>query len=158
LSYLIGKRHHAALLQADWQFYGAESFAWWATYSISDKEALEDEKRLVMLANAFEDFGGYCQRTNGNCIGACIRDTELKLMRSGLFEYLPTTRVEARFSDVWIKTFCQGNTLLAQSLRHACRFAKGKRAQAARERQLAAWKSTSTMHVSASKRGVSECR
>lgn len=118
LSMLNGGRHHSYLLQADWRRYGADGFVWWASYASSAADALAEEKRLAMAANAFEDFGGYCQRTGENCIAASFRETERKLAKARVrrYQFLPATKVQDRISGVLLRTFCQVESPRPQAL------------------------------------------
>lgn len=114
LTRLDGGRHHAYLLQADWQRHGAESFLWWASYASSASAALEDERKLAIAANAFEDFGGYCQRTQENCVAASFRETERKLAKARIrrYQFLPGVRVEDRIPYVLLRAFHRRNKRL----------------------------------------------
>lgn len=117
LATLNSGRHHSYLLQADWRRYGAENFAWWASYASSAAEALKDEKELAIAANAFEDFGGYCLRTDRNCVAASFRETERKLAKAGIrrYQFLPGVRVEDRIPEVLLRTW--GNSIIANEVK-----------------------------------------
>lgn len=106
LATLNSGRHHSYLLQTDWRRYGAENFAWWASYVSSAATALKEEKELAIAANAFEDFGGYCQRTGENCAAASFRETERKLAKARVrrYQFLPGIRVEDRIAEVLLRT------------------------------------------------------
>lgn len=117
LATLNSGRHHSYLLQADWRRNGAENFAWWASYASSAAEALKDEKELAIAANAFEDFGGYCQHTGRNCVAASFRETERKLAKAGIrrYQFLPGVRVEDRIPEVLLRTWA--NSIIANEVR-----------------------------------------
>lgn len=117
LSALQSERHHAYLLQTDWRRYGAECFAWWANYASSAQEAIQTEKELAVAANAFEDFGGYCQRTGENCAAASFRETERKLAKARIrrYQFLPGVRAEERIPEVILRT-C-GNARITDEVR-----------------------------------------
>lgn len=106
LATLNSGRHHSYLLQADWQRFGAKNFAWWGSYALSAADALAAEKELAIAANAFEDYGGYCQRTGENCIAASFRETERKLAKARVrrYQFLPGVRVEDRVSELLLRT------------------------------------------------------
>ena len=106
LATLNSGRHHSYLLQADWRRYGAEKFVWWASYASSAADALKDERELAIVANAFEDFGGYCQRTGENCAAASFRETERKLAKARIrrYQFLPGIRIEERIPEVILRT------------------------------------------------------
>lgn len=114
---LQSERHHAYLLQIDWLRFGAECFAWWAKYASSAQEALQIEKELAVAANAFEDFGGYCQRTGENCAAASFRETERKLAKARIrrYQFLPGVRADERIPEVILRT-C-GNARIADEVR-----------------------------------------
>lgn len=116
LATLNSGRHHSYLLQTDWRRYGAENFAWWASYASSAADALRDEKELAIAANAFEDFGGYCQRTGRNCVAASFRETERKLAKAGVrrYQFLPGVRVEDRIPEVLLRTW--GNPTISDEV------------------------------------------
>lgn len=106
LTMLNGRRHHSYLLQADWRRFGAENFAWWASYASSAADALKMERELAIAADAFEDFGGYCQRTGKNCAAASFRETERKLAKARVprYQFLPGVRIEDRIPEVLLRT------------------------------------------------------
>lgn len=110
-------RRRGYLLQTDWRRYGAECFAWWANYASSAQEAIQTEKELAVAANAFEDFGGYCQRTGENCAAASFRETERKLAKARIrrYQFLPGIRVEERIPEVILRT-C-GNARITNEVR-----------------------------------------
>ncbi len=58
-----------------------------------------------IAANAFEDFGGYCQRTGENCAAASFRETERKLAKARVrrYQFLPGIRVEERIPEVLLR-------------------------------------------------------
>lgn len=114
LTMLGGGRHHAYLLQTDWQHYGAQNFVWWACYAASATEALEEERRLVIIANAFEDYGGYCQRTGRNCVAASFRETERKLAkaRARRYVFLPRVNPADRINPLLLSTFQPSTTTM----------------------------------------------
>lgn len=118
LAQLIGGRYHVALLQADWQQLGVQNFVFWLSYAATKADALAEERRIAITANAFEDFGGYCRRTKTDCVSASFRERERKLYkaRKRRYEYLPDTNVDDRISPVLLRTFCRGdeNTEIAR--------------------------------------------
>lgn len=141
LTMLNSGRHHSYLLQADWRRYGANSFVWWASYASSAADALAEEKRLAMAVNAFEDFGGYCQRTGGNCAAASFRETERKLAKTRVrrYQFLPGVKVEDRIHEVLLRT--SGNPATS------CE-ARGNRAKEPSPTPLAAqWKMGASTHL-----------
>lgn len=81
-------------------------FVWWASYASSAADALKDERELAIVANAFEDFGGYCQRTGENCAAASFRETERKLAKARIrrYQFLPGIRIEERIPEVILRT------------------------------------------------------
>lgn len=119
LTMLNGGRHHAYLLQADWLHYGVQNFVWWACYAAAATEALEEERRLVIIANAFEDYGGYCQRTGRNCVAASFRETERKLAkaRARRYVFLPRVNPADRINPLLLSTF-QPSTTTVMSRGH----------------------------------------
>ena len=66
---------------------------------------------------AFEDFGGYCQRTGENCAAASFRETERKLAKARIrrYQFLPGIRVEERIPEVILRT-C-GNARITDEVR-----------------------------------------
>ena len=70
--------------------------------------------------DAFEDFGGYCQRTGKNCAAASFRETERKLAKArvGRYHFLPGVRIEDRIPEVLLRT--SGN-LTTSSEARGCR-------------------------------------
>lgn len=79
---------------------------------MGQSEALQIEKELAVAANAFEDFGGYCQRTGENCAAASFRETERKLAKARIrrYQFLPGIRVEERIPEVILRT-CGNETI-----------------------------------------------
>lgn len=143
LTELNSGRHHSYLLQADWRRYGAQSFVWWASYADSAAEASAEERWLVAVANAFEDYGGYCQRTGRNCVAASFRETERKLAKAPIprYEYLDATNVEDRIPSVLVRTFCQANTRLIKKSQSDQAAAADQRTQ-----EVATWKEYALCH------------
>ncbi len=141
LTMLNSGRHHSYLLQADWRHHGAENFAWWASYASSAADALTAEKELAIAANAFEDFGGYCQRTGKNCAAASFRETERKLAKARVrrYQFLPGVRIEDRIPEVLLRT--SGNPATS------CE-ARGNRVKEPSPTPLAAqWKMGASTHL-----------
>lgn len=120
LTMLNSGRHHSYLLQTDWQRFGAKNFAWWGSYALSAADALKMERELAIATDAFEDFGGYCQRTGKNCAAASFRETERKLAKArvGRYHFLPGVRIEDRIPEVLLRT--SGN-LTTSSEARGCR-------------------------------------
>lgn len=138
-------RHHAALLQEDWKLIGCELFAWWATYARTEGDAIMAELWLAKLSRAWEDFGGYCQRTGENCVSASLRDTERKLAgpRSRTFRYLSTTSISGRINKALLETFCQDNIPLRR-----CKQLELGLDECERLRQLDEWKAKALCYTS----------
>lgn len=111
LSELIGGRYHVPQLQDDWQQLGVQNFVFWLSYAATKADALAEERRIAIAANAFEDFGGYCRRTKTDCVSASFRERERKLYkaRKRRYEYLPDTKVDDRISPVLLRTFSRGD-------------------------------------------------
>ena len=139
LATLNSGRHHSYLLQTDWRRYGAENFAWWASYVSSAATALKEEKELAIAANAFEDFGGYCQRTGENCAAASFRETERKLAKARVrrYQFLPGIRLEERIPEVLLHTL--RNPTTSDKVR-------GNRAQESCPNPVERWKMEASTH------------
>lgn len=117
ISQLEAGAHHSALLQADWRQYQPESFAVSVSYSASERAAIKEEIWLAMAAQAYEDSGGYTQRTAQNCIAASFRERERKLMRSRSRKYVLLSKVDlrARIPKILLETFCKKERPLIES-------------------------------------------
>ena len=139
VSTLLHRRHSSPLLQKDWNLYGAENFGWWAQYCSSKAEALQTEKWLVKLAHAFEDHGGYCERTPTNCVSASLRETERKFAKAGTpgYEFLDERNIDSRIHPTLVQTFCQGIRPLVRT-----KITQLDLVEVERLRQLDEWKAT----------------
>lgn len=129
-------KHGAVLLQEGWGR-APEDYILYVHYLPDSYWARADENWLMRLARAFEDFGGYCQRGDINCVSASIRETERKLMKSGCrkYELLPGMKFHERINPLLMNSFCSANDCLAKVKCLELDLAEGERAA-----QLEAWK------------------
>lgn len=114
---LMAGSHHSAPLQADWTRYQPEQFTVSVAYAASPSAARQEEIWLALQARAYEDYGGYTQRVQQNCISASLRDTERKLLRlrSKRYALLPGVDLRARVPTVLMETFCRKNRPLIET-------------------------------------------